>query len=634
MSTTADYLTQLQTDRDTLADNLTALGASSTHSETFTGLAPKVLNVKNILQNLDVNKKVTGTSLEIVNPSLNTNAKLNIEGFSRQDSIPLPNEYQKVNYIESDGNQYINTGVVPNSQQKYRLKYNVSDVITNEVIFGSRTSGTYSTSTNQIYAGNQVTYFYFYSGTNVFKTDNISSNTIYVENRNANSGNFDNTATQPIFLFALNNMGSPSAYATTKLYSFKIYDNNILVRDFVPCYRKSDNEIGLYDLVNNVFYTNQGTGEFSYGAESSLQPTTDYPMPIRNLASASKNYIPYNTLRFEIKKPLLPEGYQQVDYIRSSGIQWINTGCKPSENTTVEIKYYKISRYGFVYGSRTSSSSTDCHSLYDNDIVNDVYVGFSNSVEITNAPKSDSIHTFINGKDGSYFNNTLIKDNTGLAFTSDLNMYIFTINQNNTPDTRMISTDLYYCKIYDGNTLIRNFMPCYRKSDNEVGLYDLVNNVFYTNQGTGKLTYGNIVNTKNIDFTLNEGQKLYQGSKLTPYGIYNERSHATASSGTSSINIPGMKPNGEFLSSVGGTLNGTTITFDSTLTASADIEYELATPITNSYTNAQKEAYLNLTNLELYNGTNLIEVSSNEETNIELEYGKNVIEVIREELST
>ena len=50
-----------------------------------------------------------------------------------------------------------------------------------------------------------------------------------------------------------------------KLYSCQIYDNNVIVRNYVPCYRKSDGVAGFYDLVNGVFYTNAGTGQFIIG---------------------------------------------------------------------------------------------------------------------------------------------------------------------------------------------------------------------------------------------------------------------------------------------------------------------------------------------------------------------------------
>ena len=37
--------------------------------------------------------------------------------------------------------------------------------------------------------------------------------------------------------------------------------------DFIPCYRNSDGEIGLYDSINDIFYTNQGTGTFTKGPD-------------------------------------------------------------------------------------------------------------------------------------------------------------------------------------------------------------------------------------------------------------------------------------------------------------------------------------------------------------------------------
>lgn len=45
MATTADYLTQLQADKQTLVDNLVAKGVEATSNETFTTLAPKVANI-------------------------------------------------------------------------------------------------------------------------------------------------------------------------------------------------------------------------------------------------------------------------------------------------------------------------------------------------------------------------------------------------------------------------------------------------------------------------------------------------------------------------------------------------------------------------------------------------------------
>lgn len=57
-------------------------------------------------------------------------------------------------------------------------------------------------------------------------------------------------------------------YFNGKIYYFKWLDsNNELKLDLVPCYRKADNEIGMYDTVNDTFFTNQGTGTFTKGQD-------------------------------------------------------------------------------------------------------------------------------------------------------------------------------------------------------------------------------------------------------------------------------------------------------------------------------------------------------------------------------
>ena len=71
-----------------------------------------------------------------------------------------------------------------------------------------------------------------------------------------------------IFLFTCNSGGiADNRMMIGKIYACKIWDNEVLIRDLIPCYRISDNVIGLYDIVNDVFYTNSGTGTFSKGAD-------------------------------------------------------------------------------------------------------------------------------------------------------------------------------------------------------------------------------------------------------------------------------------------------------------------------------------------------------------------------------
>jgi hypothetical protein len=67
-----------------------------------------------------------------------------------------------------------------------------------------------------------------------------------------------------MYVFATNYNGSVYANATAKLYVMKIYDNGTLIRHFVPC-KKSNGAVGLYDVANQTFYSNAGSGSFIAG---------------------------------------------------------------------------------------------------------------------------------------------------------------------------------------------------------------------------------------------------------------------------------------------------------------------------------------------------------------------------------
>lgn len=185
----------------------------------------------------------------------------------------IPEEYQEVKYIESTGTQYIDTGLVPSVNHSFSIKFSIG-YLGNCVAFGSRTSGNYASSLNQIYLNvtnnNEIKLFNIFGTNDLVLNDNVEANIVFTY-KNIQNNNFQlSSPSQPYYIFTLNNMGSPSTISNIKMYYFKIYDNNILVRDFVPCYRKSDNVIGLYDKVNNTFYTNAGTGTFLKGNDVKL----------------------------------------------------------------------------------------------------------------------------------------------------------------------------------------------------------------------------------------------------------------------------------------------------------------------------------------------------------------------------
>jgi len=52
-----------------------------------------------------------------------------------------------------------------------------------------------------------------------------------------------------------------------RYYQLCIEKDEVLMRNMIPCYRKSDGEVGMYDIVTGKFYTNTGNGTFTKGAD-------------------------------------------------------------------------------------------------------------------------------------------------------------------------------------------------------------------------------------------------------------------------------------------------------------------------------------------------------------------------------
>ena len=177
----------------------------------------------------------------------------------------------------------------------------------------------------------------------------------------------------------------------------------------------------------------------------------------------------------------LPSGYTQIEYIESSGTQYIDTGFKPNQDTRVQVKY-SYSSEGFILGAETAwkSNSYDIHDklvAYNNTSVNFSSANPTNTV--IEADFNKNSYSDSNGKTASL---------TYATFSSGLNLYLFGSNRGGTLNEGMTGK-IYSCKIYDNGTLVRYFIPC-KNSSGTVGMYDVVNGTFYLNSGSGTFTAG------------------------------------------------------------------------------------------------------------------------------------------------
>lgn len=183
-------------------------------------------------------------------------------------------DYQEVEYIESSGTQYIDTGLVPNQDTSVELVVNVLQSASQDFFGTSSINDGYSYG---FYDGVSRVYDNYNDDIALYNDHILGMITVKKEKSITtvtgdysftgyhNSSTF--TAAHSLYLFSRWKSSGVYRPASMQCFSFKIWDNGTLVRNMIPAYRKSDEEVGLYDTVNDVFYQNAGTGDFIAGPD-------------------------------------------------------------------------------------------------------------------------------------------------------------------------------------------------------------------------------------------------------------------------------------------------------------------------------------------------------------------------------
>lgn len=189
--------------------------------------------------------------------------------------MALPSGYTPLEYIESTGSQYVDTGFKPNQNTRVVMEFQLTKESSNyRAIMGVR-------DTTSDTAPNQFVFWNYPS--EVFRTDFFGTNKTISgltrlsrmtldKNKNVTTiggQTITNTAasgqcTQNLYLFCVNEAGTAKYFAEAKGWPTKVYDNGTLVRDYIPVQRL-DGAVGLLDQVNNAFYPDAAGGNFIAG---------------------------------------------------------------------------------------------------------------------------------------------------------------------------------------------------------------------------------------------------------------------------------------------------------------------------------------------------------------------------------
>ena len=406
--------------------------------------------------------------------------------------------YTQLDYITLTGTQYFKTGVTSAVNSGFDIDFIMLNGHTSNPyynLFGSRGTGTVGElridtiphgDGTELKLGSNV----YSSGIKGKYRNKIKLyNGIYTKPDGSQLTNLDAStiANYPreIYIGCINK--DNSAYgnkASLQIYNWKMYTGTTLERDFWPVKRNSDGVIGLYDIVNSQFYTPQGAAVTGDGENISI-PDTSQDYNIYNPQFAG-------SLAYEG----LPKEYRRVQYIKSTGVEYIDTNLSAPEGFEVEIKINidKVTgSWAPILGAHEPSApykrnfiaygSNKKMEMDAGDKITQTSVTLAGDDVIKASNVKNNFYLNVNG---TTYNPTITTNSSNIAY-SGRTLHLL---HNNGYDLGYTTGKVYYCKITVGGALVRNFVPVARLTDNKIGLYDTINGVFYTNQGLGEFNAG------------------------------------------------------------------------------------------------------------------------------------------------
>lgn len=190
--------------------------------------------------------------------------------------------------------------------------------------------------------------------------------------------------------------------------------------------------------------------------------------------------------------------YIELEYIECSGTQYIDTGVILNANIKIEDWITGNIDNVSLNGSDGPDSSTSKFRFKYGFNLGNWAIGYADkwlSIYKTSKPiDTNTFYKFTIGKGIQKIEPDIFsyEYNYELGAYPTRTMLLFALRENTNKIMYATNLKRKECKIYNGDTLIRDFIPVIRKSDNVAMMYDLVNSEFYPNVGTGSFTAGAI----------------------------------------------------------------------------------------------------------------------------------------------
>ena len=212
------------------------------------------------------------------------------------------------------------------------------------------------------------------------------------------------------------------------------------------------------------------------------------------------------------KEPDIPKGYIPLEYIESTGAQYINTGFTPNQDTRVVCDFQFTEppdSQWIIFGARTGGAGTDLHFVFGYSLNKGFRTDYKNSQDFVNGD-FDPIgkHTVDKNKNKTTIGGSTVTQKYEEFTTTNNDLVLFGISSAGSVWTRT-KMRMYSCQIYDNDVLVRDYKP-YINPNGEVGLYDMVGKMFYGNAGEGEFVAG--FAGSSVSYTIN---RTIRGEEMT-----------------------------------------------------------------------------------------------------------------------
>lgn len=300
--------------------------------------------VRNLVPALDPNNRPCMFDTVTSTPLYNQGTGEFLYKVISPETAYIPANFTRVGYLESNGTQYIDTGIYLSNESEVRCEFEQPyQTGRNQYIAGAFNAyniRNYSILAESILAPDRIYAYCLAASSSSMNWANAQEygkkRNMYISSKYAmldgvkreNPASPEPFETTNAYLFALHTESGSFDRAVSRIYSFSISRNGQLQCNLIPCL-DGDNIPCMYDTVSQTALYKVVGDQFLYGKDE----------------EASKK---------------LPAGYTKMNYLESTGTQFIDTGIKLSDESEVKCEFMRLvvtEGTSNLYGDETDKNS-------------------------------------------------------------------------------------------------------------------------------------------------------------------------------------------------------------------------------------------------------------------------------------